>query len=82
MKITILVEGATERVFLPSLQDFLYRHLGKKPSLSVHTCDGRIPKGDKLRRIVEHLLTKRPQAPGQELTNAWASRPASPRTTA
>ncbi|HBL29619.1 MAG TPA: hypothetical protein DD490_22525 [Acidobacteria bacterium] len=60
MKITILVEGATERVFLPPLRDFLKRHLTQMPSLSVRPYDGRIPKGDKLRRIVEDLLTKRP----------------------
>jgi Domain of unknown function (DUF4276) len=64
VRIIILVEGATERVFLPALRDFLSRHLaGKKmPSLSVRPYDGRIPKGDKLRRIVEDLLTKRPPA--------------------
>jgi hypothetical protein len=61
VKIAILVEGETERVFLPSLRDFLSRHLaGKMPSLSVRPYDGRIPKGDRLRRIVEDLLTKRP----------------------
>jgi len=61
VKITILVEGDTERVFLPSLRAFLSRHLtGPMPSLSVRPFDGRIPKGDKLRRIVEDLLTKRP----------------------
>ena len=60
MKITILVEGETERVFLPSLRDFLSRHLDGMPRLSPFPYDGRIPKGDKLRRIVEDLLTKRP----------------------
>jgi hypothetical protein len=61
VKITILVEGDTERVFLPSLRVFLSRHLaGKMPSLPVRPYDGRIPKGEKLRRIVEDLLTKRP----------------------
>lgn len=61
MKIAILVEGQTERVFLPSLRAFLSRHLaGKMPNLDVRPYDGRIPKGDKLRRVVEDLLTKRP----------------------
>jgi len=60
VKITILVEGETERVFLPSLRDFLSRHLDGMPRLSPFPYDGRIPKGDKLRRIVEDLLTKRP----------------------
>jgi len=63
MKIALLVEGATERVFLPSLRAFLSRHLaGKMPSLSIRPYDGRIPKGEKLRRVVEELLTKRPPA--------------------
>lgn len=61
MKIAILVEGDTERVFLPPLRVFLSRHLaGKMPNLAVRPYDGRIPKGDKLRRVVEDLLTKRP----------------------
>jgi hypothetical protein len=61
VRIAILVEGDTERVFLPSLRGFLSRHLaGKMPNLSVRPYDGRIPKGEKLRRIVEDLLTKRP----------------------
>jgi hypothetical protein len=61
LKIALLVEGETERVFLPHLRAFLTRHLaGKMPSLSPRPYDGRIPKGDKLRRIVGDLLTKRP----------------------
>jgi hypothetical protein len=61
MKIVVLVEGDTERVFLPSLRNFLSRHLpGKMPSLMVRPYDGRIPKGEKLRRVVEDLLNKRP----------------------
>jgi len=61
MKIAILVEGDTERVFLPHLRSFLARHLaGNMPSLTARTYDGRIPKGEKLRRVVEDLLTKRP----------------------
>jgi hypothetical protein len=63
VRIAILVEGDTEKAFLPSLQAFLSRHLaGRMPRLSVRPYDGRIPKGDKLRRIVEDLLTKRPPA--------------------
>lgn len=62
MKIALLVEGETEKVFLPSLREFLSRHLaGKMPRLIVHRYDGRIPKGDKLRRVVLDLLTKRPE---------------------
>jgi hypothetical protein len=62
MKIAILVEGDTERVFMPSLRKFLSQHLpGQMPNLSVRPYDGRIPKGDKLRRVVEDLLTRRPK---------------------
>jgi len=60
VKIAILVEGDTERVFRSHLRDFLSRHLARMPNLSLRPYDGRIPKGDKLRRIVEDLLTKRP----------------------
>ncbi|MBK8259232.1 MAG: DUF4276 family protein [Polyangiaceae bacterium] len=61
MRISLLVEGDTERVFLPTLRAFLSQHLsGKMPNLVVRSYDGRIPKGDKLRRVVEDLLTKRP----------------------
>lgn len=57
MKIAILIEGETERVFLPCLRDFLQPRLsGKMPRLVPNKYDGRIPKGDKLRRVVEALL--------------------------
>lgn len=62
MKIALLVEGETEKVFMPSLREFLSRHLaGKMPKLIMHRYDGRIPKEDKLRRVVLDLLTKRPE---------------------
>lgn len=56
MKIAILVEGATEKAFMPSLQNFLRHRLQQMPRLRPIVYDGRIPKEDKLRRIVENLL--------------------------
>ncbi|MCB5285395.1 MAG: DUF4276 family protein [Candidatus Cloacimonetes bacterium] len=57
MKISIIVEGKTEKAFLPYLQDFLKNRLATKtPKLDVFPYDGRIPKEDKLRRVVENLL--------------------------
>jgi hypothetical protein len=58
VKITILVEGKTERVFLPHLRDFIEARglAGKMPLLHAYTYDGRIPKGEKLRRVVADLL--------------------------
>ncbi|MBC5795850.1 DUF4276 family protein [Sphaerospermopsis sp. LEGE 00249] len=56
MKIAILVEGATETAFKPVLLDFLKSRLQQMPKLKFIPHDGRIPKGDKLRRIVENLL--------------------------
>ena len=57
MKIAILIEGETERCFLPCLRDFLSPRLpGKMPKLIPHNYKGRIPKHEKLKRIVEQLL--------------------------
>lgn len=57
MRIAILVEGATERAFIPFLREFLSTHLPQQmPRLRPIIYDGRIPKEDKLRRKVEHLL--------------------------
>lgn len=77
MKIAILVEGHTERVFLPkppclSLASPLRQDA--EPHLA-RPYDGRIPKGDKLRRVVEDLLTKgptpaRPSSPSPTCTLA------------
>ncbi len=63
MKIVILVEGQTEKVFLPSLRDFLSKRLsGNMPRLNIHKYDGRIPKGNQLRRVVEGWLSPRASA--------------------
>ena len=57
MKIAILMEGETERSFLPFLREYLSpRLLGKMPRLIPNKYDGRIPRQEKLRRVVETLL--------------------------
>lgn len=58
MKITILVEGATEMAFKPHLINFLNLRLaGRMPKLDVFSCGGRIYKEDRLKRTVENLLS-------------------------
>ncbi|MDQ1353149.1 MAG: hypothetical protein QG657_3455 [Acidobacteriota bacterium] len=58
MKIAIIVEGNTERAFLPYLRKYLQTHLeGNMPKLDPIPCDGRIPTGDKLKRVVRNLLS-------------------------
>lgn len=57
MKITIIVEGRTERVFIPCLRAYLKPILGERmPKLDSLPQDGRIPTGNKLKRLVENLL--------------------------
>ena len=57
MRIALLVEGKTEKAFLPTLRAYLSRHLVKKmPKFDPLPYDGRIPTGDKLKRVVERLL--------------------------
>jgi Domain of unknown function (DUF4276) len=63
VKIAILVEGRTERVFLPHLKAFLSGRLANRmPDLNMVLYDGRIPKDEKLRRTVENLLGGRSPA--------------------
>jgi hypothetical protein len=57
LKITILVEGRTEKALKPHLLAFLKNRLeGRMPKIDPFSYDGRIPKEDKLRRNVEMLL--------------------------
>jgi hypothetical protein len=57
LKITVLVEGKTERAFKPHLLNFLKSRLaGSMPNVDFFPCDGRIYKEEKLRRTVENLL--------------------------
>jgi Domain of unknown function (DUF4276) len=63
MRIAILVEGKTERAFKPYLLAYLQSRLtGKMPKLDFVPYDGRIPTGDKLKRVVEKLLNNHKQA--------------------
>ncbi len=60
MKISIIVEGKTEKAFLPYLRNFLRPQLPEKmPRFDVYPYDGRIPTEGKLRRVVENLLQGR-----------------------
>ena len=61
MKITLIVEGNTEKAFLPHLRSYLQPRLvaGNMPNLDIYPYNGRIPKGDKLKRQVERLLSDR-----------------------
>jgi hypothetical protein len=60
VRIAILVEGKTERVFKPFLLSFLSGHLrGQMPKLDFVPQDGGIPTNQKLLRVVENLLNDR-----------------------
>jgi hypothetical protein len=60
MKIALIVEGKTEKAFVPHLRAFLQNRLcGKMPKLDVNPYDGRIPTGAKLDRTVQNLLRGR-----------------------
>ena len=62
MRIAILVEGKTERAFRPYLLLYLQKRLaGRMPKLDFMPYDGRIPTGDKLKRVVENLLNDKKQ---------------------
>ena len=58
MKIVIMVEGATEKVFIPHLREFLRTKLGgRMPKLMPRKYDGRIPTKEKLKEDVEMYLS-------------------------
>jgi len=60
VKIVILVEGKTEKCFMPVLRDFLSRRLpGKMPQIQTVPYNGLIPTKDKLRCDVEDWLNPR-----------------------
>lgn len=60
MKIALIVEGKTEKAFLPYLRRFLETRLeGNMPKIDPFSCDGRIPTKDKLKRVVQNLLSGR-----------------------
>ncbi len=56
----MIVEGKTEKAFIPHLREYLETHLaGNMPRLTPYPYDGRIPKEGKLRRVVTGLLRDR-----------------------
>lgn len=58
MRIALIVEGETERAFLPALRKYLKSFLpDKMPAIKVIAQNGRVPKEDKLKRLVENLLS-------------------------
>jgi hypothetical protein len=58
MKISLIVEGNTEKALLPSLQEFLKSRLpGKMPRIDPLPYSGRIPKEKKLQLVVTNLLS-------------------------
>ena len=60
MRIVLIVEGETEQAFIPHLRTFLQGRLaGRMPALNIHRYNGRIPTGEKLKRVVERLLNDR-----------------------
>lgn len=60
VRIAILVEGETEKVFIPHLRKFLAGRLaGRAPILDPVPQKGRIPTKEKLKRVVEGLLRER-----------------------
>ena len=57
MKISIIVEGKTEKAFMPYLREYLKPLLpGRMPNLDAYPYNGRIPLENKLKRVVENLL--------------------------
>ncbi|MEK0195856.1 MAG: DUF4276 family protein [Oscillatoriales cyanobacterium] len=56
MKIAIIVEGKTEKAFMPILRTFLMSRLQQMPDLDPKPQGGRIPTGEKLKRVVDNLL--------------------------
>ncbi len=77
MRIALIVEGETETAFLPHLRVFLQSRLaGKMPKLDPMPHHGRIPTGDKLKRVVEVLLndSKRPADAVIALTDVYTGK--------
>ena len=57
MKIVMMVEGKTERAFMPTLRSFLESRLGgRMPRLRTQVHDGAVPTGEKLQKVVKALL--------------------------
>lgn len=60
MKLVLIVEGATEKAFIPYLRTFLKNRLaGQMPHLRIVSCGSCVPTGVTLKRHVERLLGDR-----------------------
>ena len=58
MKISLIVEGKTEKAFVPKLREYLQTLLpGKMPSLHSVAQNGRIQLDDNLDKLVKNLLS-------------------------
>lgn len=58
VKITLIVEGDTEKAFLPHLRAFLAKKLeNSMPNITPYSCDGGVYTEEKLKRTVETLLS-------------------------
>ena len=58
MRIALIVEGRTEAAFLPVLRKYLEVLLpNAMPTIKAITQNGRVPKEDALKRLVENLLS-------------------------
>ena len=74
MRIVILVEGRTEKSFKRHLLSHLKKELGgRMPNLDFSPYDGRIPTGEKLKRVVANFLNdkKRPADAVIALTDVY-----------
>ena len=77
MKISLIMEGKTEKAFVNHLRRFLEAHLSPNmPRLDGRIYDGPIPSGPKLRRIVQNLLSGRdPSDHVIALTDVYTGQP-------
>lgn len=61
MRIAIIVEGDTEKAFIPHLKSYLDSRQGCRLTIKCVSQEGRIPTKDRLRRIVANLLSPGPR---------------------
>jgi hypothetical protein len=58
VKISIIIEGKTEKAFMRYLKKYLQERLsGRMPKLDPFPCDGRIPIHEELKQTVHRLLS-------------------------
>ncbi|MBF0461706.1 MAG: DUF4276 family protein [Magnetococcales bacterium] len=68
MRIVLIIEGETERVFVPYLRHYLQDKLpGKMPEIVKQKYDGPIPTGAALQRIVLNWLDNRRRTPADHV---------------